>query len=395
MTTREPAHGFAGLDAARLPSPCFVIDLARLERNLRILADIGEAAGVKMLLALKAFACFAVADLIGDYLDGTAASGLWEARLARTRFRGEVHSFAPGLKARDLAEIEALSDRLVFNTASQWQRFAPGLRGDGRCRYGIRLNPRHSEVETPLYDPCAPGSRLGVPAEMLGEMPRSGLSGALVHALCDQGFDPFDRLLAATEDAFGGLLAELDWINLGGGQLLTAPDYPVERLVRRLCDFRTRTGLEVFLEPGTAVALEAGALVAEVVDTGWNEGHFAVLDGSATCHMPDVIEAPYTPEVLGAEIVEAKGEAEPRDPRVITLGGPTCLAGDIIGTYRFARPPAIGERLVVLDQAYYTMVKTTTFNGTPLPAIALWDPRSDDIRIVRRFDYEAFESRLS
>ena len=390
-----PDAGFAAFDPGTLPSPCYVIDLAKLEDNLRVLKRLGDAADVKILLALKAFSCFAVADLIGSYLDGTAASGLWEARLGRERFRGEVHTFAAGLKSQDLAGLQSYSDHLIFNSLSQWQRSLPQLDLAGDCQFGIRVNPRHSEVATPLYDPCAPWSRLGVPPDGFAGAGIEGLSGIHVHALCDQGFEPFDRLLSATEEAFGWMFGQIKWINLGGGQLLTGPDYPIDRLVTRLVDFRQRTGLDVYLEPGTAVALDAGALVTEVLDTGWNDGHFAIVDCSATCHMPDVIEAPFTPEVLGAEIVESAGPDDAGDAGIVRLGGPTCLAGDVIGTYRFATPPQVGDRLVILDQAYYTMVKASTFNGTPLPGIALWDPRVNEVTIVREFDYETFESRLS
>ncbi len=387
----ERPDSFAGFNAARVPSPCFVLDLAKLEDNLKILKLIAEGSGAKVLLALKAFSCFAVADLIGRYLHGTAASGLWEARLGRTRFGGEVHTFAPGLKADELDELVSLSDHLIFNSLGQWNRFGGALGGAA----GLRINPRHSEVETPLYDPSAPWSRLGVTAEQLGDRLPEGISGLHVHALCDQGFAPFDRLLTATEEKFSAHFDQISWLNLGGGQLLAAADYPVDRLIERLKDLRTRTGLDVYLEPGTAVALEAGVLVAEVLDTGQAEGHFAITDASATCHMPDVIEAPYTPEIVGAEIVESAGKSESADPYVIRLGGPTCLAGDVLGTYRFERPLEVGERLMISDQAYYTMVKASTFNGTPLPAIALWDSRTDALEIVRRFDYETFESRLS
>ncbi len=387
----ERPDSFAGFDTARVPSPCFVLDLAKLEDNLKILKLIAEGSGAKVLLALKAFSCFAVADLTDRYLHGTAASGLWEARLGRTRFGGEVHTFAPGLKAGELDELVSLSDHLIFNSLGQWKRFGGAL----GCAAGLRINPRHSEVKTPLYDPCAPWSRLGVTAEQLGDRLPEGISGLHVHALCDQGFAPFDRLLTATEEKFSAHFDQISWLNLGGGQLLTAADYPVNRLIERLKDLRTRTGLDVYLEPGTAVALEAGVLVAEVLDTGQAEGHFAITDASATCHMPDVIEAPYTPEIAGAQIVEEAGRSESADPCVIRLGGPTCLAGDVLGTYRFARPLEVGERLMIADQAYYTMVKASTFNGTPLPAIALWDSRTDALEIVRQFDYETFESRLS
>ncbi len=387
----EPNHSFAGFDTARVPSPCFVLDLAKLEDNLRILRKIADDSGAKVLLALKAFSCFAVADLVGAYLHGTAASGLWEARLGRTRFGGEVHTFVPGLKAGELDELVALSDHMIFNSLNQWNRFG----GASGCAAGLRINPRHSEVATPLYDPCAPWSRLGVTAEELGDRLPDGISGLHVHALCDQGFDPFDRLLAATEAKFSGHFEQIDWLNLGGGQLLTAVDYPVQRLVDRLTDLRARTGLDIYLEPGTAIALNAGVLVTEILDTGTAEGHFAIADASATCHMPDVIEAPYTPDIEGAEVVAGAGDVERADPCVVRLGGPTCLAGDVIGTYRFERPPEVGERLMIADQAYYTMVKASTFNGTPLPAIALWDSPTDNLEMVRQFGYDDFEGRLS
>ncbi len=394
-TMREVEAAFGGFDPARVPSACYVIDLAIVESNLRLLRRIADEAEVKVLLALKAFACFEVADLIGAYLDGTAASGLWEARLGRERFAGEVHAYVPGLKPDQVAEIESYADHLIFNSVGQWRRFAPQLSERPVTAYGLRINPRHSEVETPLYDPCAAWSRLGALAEDLTEETLAPLGGLHVHALCDQGYDPFDRLLAATESRFGHLFTELDWINLGGGQLLTAEDYPVEALIDRLRAFRQRWGLDVYLEPGTAVVLHAGALVAEVLDVGWNDGHFAVLDASATCHMPDVIEAPYVPDLLGALALDTPGQGDRSDGRVCRLGGPTCLAGDVIGTYRFERRPESGDRLMFLDQAYYTMVKSTTFNGTQLPAIALWDSRTDSLRVIREFGYDTFESRLA
>lgn len=386
----DAAHNFGAFDTARVPSPCYVIDLVRLEDNLRALRRIADAADAKVLLALKAYSCFAVADLVGAYLSGTAASGLWEARLGATRFKGEVHTYAPGLKNADLAGILDYSDHVILNSTNQLDRFGAAITSAGGCEMGLRINPQHSEAENPLYDPCAPRSRLGVTAAQMAEADLSGVSGFHVHALCDQGFAPFDRLLGATESAFGTWFGEIDWLNLGGGQLLTAPDYATDRLIDRLGELHKRTGLTLYLEPGTAVALNAGALVTEVLDTGHNEGNFAVLDCSATCHMPDVIEAPYTPDLLGAETCGSTGERD-----ACRLFGPTCLAGDIIGTYRFPSVLEEGARLVILDQAYYTMVKTSTFNGTSLPAIALWDSRSDQVEIIREFGYETFESRLS
>jgi len=386
---------FAEFDPARVPSPCYVIDLPTLESNLRVLRRIADGADVKVLLALKAFACFEVADLIGSYLHGTAASGLWEARLGHDRFLGEVHAYVPGLKRDHLEEIQAYADHLIFNSLNQWRRFAPLLSAQARCAYGLRINPQHSEVEIPSYDPCAAWSRLGTLAQDLTIEALGRIGGFHVHALCDQGYEPFDRLLTATESRFGHFFGHVDWVNLGGGQLLTAQDYPVEHLIDRLRSFRRRWELQVYLEPGTAVVLNAGALVTEVLDTGWNHGHFAVLDASATCHMPDVIEAPYTPDLLNGVRVDSPTELAAGDDRVFRLGGPTCLAGDVIGTYRFEDHPKTGDRLILLDQAYYTMVKSTTFNGTQLPSIALWDSRTDELRVIRVFGYDTFESRLA
>jgi carboxynorspermidine decarboxylase len=395
MARDEVAGNFVNFDPFRVPSPCYVIDIAKFEDNLRILADVAAKADVKVLLALKAFSCFALAEMIGGFLHGTAASGLWEARLGRTRFQGAVHTFAPGLKQDHLAEIQTLSDHLIFNTVGQWKRFKPSLRMGGDCAFGLRINPRHSEAENPLYDPCAAWSRLGSPIPELEGEDLDGLTGFHIHALCDQGFEPFDRLLGATEKKAGMLLDRIKWLNLGGGQLITARDFDRAALIGRLRDLRRRSDLDLYLEPGTAVALNTGVLVTEVLDTVWNDGHVAVTDCSATCHMPDVIEAPYTPAMLGAETLDRAEDMDPKDDRVLRVGGPTCLAGDVIGTYRFDKAPQTGERRMFLDQAYYTMVKATTFNGTPLPSIALWDPRTDDVRVVKQFGYEDFEGRLS
>lgn len=386
--------GFASFDVSRVPSPCHVLDLGRLESNLQLLSRVADESGVKVLLALKAFSCFAVADLIGRYLSGTAASGLYEARLGKTRFAGEVHTYAPGLKDADLEELLTYTDHLVLNSLGQWRRFRERLEHRPGLQVGLRVNPGHNEVENPLYDPCASWSRLGVPAGDLAPSDLEGLSGIHVHALCDHPYPAFDRMLAAVEQRCGHLFGAIEWINLGGGLLITEEGFPVDDFIVRLADFRRRTGLKVYLEPGTAVALHAGALVSEVLDRGRNVGEVAIMDASATCHMPDVIEAPFTPEILGAETLPRDTQAKADDDYVVRLGGPTCLAGDVIGTYRFPQAPRIGDRLLFLDVGYYTMVKATTFNGTPLPALALWDSRSDTVDLVRRFGYEAFENRL-
>lgn len=389
------AGNFARFDPARVPSPCYVIDRARVVSNCRVLRRIADEAGVKVLLALKAFSAFAVADVIGEYLDGTAASGLYEAILGGSRFSGEVHTFAPGLKEEDLAEMLQLSDHLVLNSLSQYRRFAPMLAASENTALGLRLNPLHREIDNPLYDPAGPWSRLGVDGTRLSPDDLAPFSGIHVHALCDHGFAPFARFLEAVESRFAHLFPAIDWINLGGGVLFTDDGFPVDDAIALLKDFRARTGLKIYLEPGTAVALHAGAVIAEVVDVGVTGAPVVITDASATCHMPDVLEAPFTPECIGAESLPRDLEpGDVDDPNIARVGGPTCLAGDTIGTYRFGHMPAVGDRLVFLDLAYYTMVKNTTFNGTPLPAIAVWDSDTDGLEIVREFSYADFENRL-
>ena len=385
---------FERFDPSRVPSPCHVLDLARLENNLWLLKRVADDGGVKVLLALKAFSCYAVADLVARYLSGTAASGLFEARLGKTRFGGEMHAYAPGLKEADLDELLGYSDHLILNSIGQWERFKSRLINRPDLQVGLRVNPGHNEVENPLYDPCAPWSRLGVPAFELGPDDMKGLTVIHVHALCDHAYPAFDRMLTAVERNCSHLFGVIDWINLGGGLLITEDGFPVDEFVNRLKEFGERTGLTVYLEPGTAVALHAGAMVSEILDRSSNVGEIAIMDTSATCHMPDAIEAPFTPDVLGAVTLPRDTRAEPGHPDIVRLGGPTCLAGDVIGTYRFDRPPQVGDRLVFLDVGYYTMVKATTFNGMPLPSLALWDSRTDELEVVRQFGYEDFERRL-
>jgi carboxynorspermidine decarboxylase len=387
------AGNFRQFDPASVPSPCYVLDMARLEDNLACLALVAERAGVEILLALKAFSFPGAGDLVSRYLSGTAASGLYEARLGRERFGGSVHTYAPGLFAGNIDGIIEHSDHVILNSLGQWQRFETRFEA-ADVELGLRINPEHSEVAQPLYDPCAPWSRLGVPARSLSAADLAPFSGIHVHALCDHDFAAFDRLLTAVEANCAHLFGAVEWINLGGGLLITEDGFPVDALVERLQGFRERTGLKVYLEPGTAVALHAGALVGELLDIADNGAPIGILDVSATCHMPDVIESPFTPELIGAEALPRGMSAVDAGQGAMRLGGPTCLAGDIIGTYRFERRPRIGDRFVFLDLAYYTMVKNTTFNGTPLPSIAIWDPRSGMVRLVKSFGYTDFEARL-
>ena len=390
MATRAGGAGaFAGFDLKRVPSPAFVVDKAAIERNLQLLAEVRDRAGVKVLLALKAFSMWSLGDLVSRYLDGVATSGLWEARLGRAHFRGEVATYCAGYKAADMEEVLALSDHVIFNSPGQARRFAPDVaaaRAAGRkVDLGLRLNPMHSEGEVAKYDPAQPHSRLGHPADQLRAEDLDGIDGIHVHSLCEQDFPPLRRTWEALKPRLAPYFGRLKWLNFGGGHHITRADYQRDELVEFLKEVRAETGLDLYLEPGEAVALDAGILVGEVLDTLDNGMKVAILDVSATCHMPDVIEAPYRPALLG----------EVEEGVTVRLGGPSCLAGDVIGDYLFARPPAPGDRLAFLDQAHYSMVKTTTFNGVPLPAIVLWDSRDDRLEVVREFGWEAFRDRLS
>ncbi|MCG3170346.1 MAG: Carboxynorspermidine/carboxyspermidine decarboxylase [Pseudomonadales bacterium] len=382
---------FARFDPRRVPSPCFVVDEVALEENLQLLAHVQRESGAKILLALKAFSMYSLAPLVRRYLPGTCASGLHEARLGREEFGGEVHTFCAAFTAADLRAVLGISDHVVFNSCGQLDRFAPLLEQARLQRpglkFGMRINPEHSEGAVALYDPCAPGSRLGVPRSQFHGERLDLLSGLHFHTLCEQDLPPLARTIAAVEQKFGDLIPRMQWINFGGGHHITRPGYQVGELIRLIRDFRARHGVEVYLEPGEAIAYHCGVLVSEVLDLGWNGIDQAILDTSATCHMPDVIEMPYRPMITGAG---AEGEFD----HLYRLGGQTCLAGDVIGDYAFPEPLAIGQRLVFEDMAYYTMVKTSTFNGINLPSIAIWNSRSDELRVVRRFGYEDFRSRL-
>ena len=383
---------FRRLDLSRLPSPCFVVDEAALEENLRLLAHVQAQSGAKILLALKAFSMWSLAPLVSRYLPGTCASGLHEARLGREEFGGEVHTFTAAFTEPELEEVLRISDHVVFNSCSQLDRFA-ALIAEARAarpelEIGLRINPEHSEGAVPLYDPCAPCSRLGVVRDALREESLQLVSGLHFHTLCEQDFPPLERTVRAVEERFGDLIPRMTWINFGGGHHITRPGYQVEALIALLREFQQRWGVQVYLEPGEAIAYHCGVMVAEVLDITQNGMAQAILDTSATCHMPDVIEMPYRPVITGG--AEA-GVLQ----HTYRLGGQTCLAGDVIGDWSFAEPLQVGSRLVFEDMAYYTMVKTTTFNGINLPSIAIWNSETDALRVVRRFGYADFRNRLS
>ncbi len=384
QTQAGDAGAFRDFDLSRVPSPCFVVDEVAIERNLTMLADVGQQSGAHVLTALKAFSMFALAPLVRQYLGGTCASGIHEARLGREEYGGEVATFCAGYKDSEIDEIIALSDHVIFNSPAQKARFAAKCHAAGRS-VGLRINPQHSEGEIPKYDPCAPCSRLGTPVSLLTPDALEGVDGLHMHTLCEQGFDPLARTWAAVEPQLAPYLKGLKWLNFGGGHHITRDDYDRAALIAFLRSVRDTYGVEVYLEPGEAVALDAGILVGEVLDTPQNGMPLAITDISATCHMPDVIEAPYRPALLD----------EAQAGHTYRLGGPSCLAGDVIGDYTWQRPLEIGQRFAFLDQAHYSMVKTNTFNGVPLPSIALWNSETDDLRLLRQFGYDDFKERLS
>lgn len=375
-------------DISTLPTPCYVVDEALLKKNLKILKAVQDRTGCKILLAQKAFSMYTAYPLIGEYLAGTTASGLFEARLGREEMPGrEVHVYSPAYKKGDFEELVSIADHIVFNSFAQFERFSPLAEKSGRnIESGIRINPEYSEIETDIYNPCFKNSRLGT---VLAEFPETlpdGISGLHFHTMCEQGADVLERTAAAVEEKFGKYLYGLKWLNFGGGHHITREGYDLEKLVAIIDRVQKKYDVQVYLEPGEAVALNAGFLVTEVLDMLKNGMELAILDTSAACHMPDVLEMPYRPNVIGAGMPSEK-------PYTCRLGGPTCLAGDIIGDYSFDEPLKVGDRLVFCDMAIYSMVKNNTFNGMPLPDIILCG--EDGVcRTVKSFGYEDFKSRL-
>ncbi|MCP4446262.1 MAG: carboxynorspermidine decarboxylase [Myxococcales bacterium] len=381
--------GLLALDPSRIQTPAFIIDKGALRANLAVLGEVQELSGASILLALKAFAPPSLAADIREVLPGIAASGPHEARMGRDEFAGIVHTYSPAYSPRHFSDVARDSDYVIFNSIAEYERHAPTVREAGRTiACGLRINPEHSEVTTSIYDPCAPGSRLGITREQLGSPLPDGITGLHFHTLCELGADALQRTLAAVEQRFGDLLPGLTWMNWGGGHHITKPDYDTELLVRLVKDWRRRHDIEVFLEPGEAIAIRTGILVTSVLDiTKSGEDRNVILDISATAHMPDVLEMPYRPDIIGADIPDAKAHT-------YRLGGMSCLAGDVIGDYSFDTPLAIGQRLTFPDMSHYTMVKTTNFNGVHLPSIALYEPETDSLDCVREFGYETYRDRL-
>lgn len=371
-----------------LPTPCYVIDENIIEENCKVLADVMKKTGCHVLLAQKAFSNYALYPLIGKYLSGTTASGLYEARLGREEMGRENHVFAPAYKDEDMDELVKICDHIVFNSISQLEKHREKCRN---VSIGIRVNPEFSTQDGhEIYDPCGKGSRLGVTANLLRNADLTGIDGLHFHTLCEQNSDDLKKTLDVVEEKFDFLLRKVKWVNFGGGHHITRKDYDVELLCDCITHIKEKYNVKVYIEPGEAVALNAGYFITTVLDKVKNSGITClILDGSAACHMPDVLEMPYTPPLSEGSIIET-----PEKEFDYRLGGNTCLAGDIIGNYRFDHDVQIGERLTFCDMAIYSMVKNNTFNGIPLPSIYSMD-RNGDCRLIKSFGYNDFKERLS
>ena len=399
-------------------TPMFVISIAALRRNTAILREVKEAAGCRLVLALKGFACWKAFPYLRDDLDGCCASGLWEAWLARDHFQKHVLTYSPAYDEADIAALCEFTHHVDFNSLSQWYRFRDQIMAhprfrSGNLQCGLRVNPECSTGHTPLYDPCVPGSRLGITADQLATADLTGLSGLHFHTLCEQNSDALATTLAAVREKFGLLLEkpQFTYLNMGGGHWITKPDYDRRRLIRLIEETRGKFGVEVWLEPGEAIAIHTGVLRATVMDVFQSAGHrLAILSISTTAHMPDVLEMPYRPDVFLVDPATPAGNAKPAvtcpgeiyhladgpqsGTHTYRLGGPTCLAGDVAGDFSFPRELIVGDTLVFDDMAHYTMVKTTTFNGVKHPPIAL---QHEDGRLetIREFGYQDFRDRLA
>jgi carboxynorspermidine decarboxylase len=375
---------------SEVPSPCYLIHQGVLDKNLDVLRTVQQRTGAKIILALKGFATFSVFPQIRQVLHGTTASSINEARLGLEEFGREVHVYCVAYKSEELAWLATVATHITMNSLSQWQRLrATALALDNVASYGLRINPEYSEIETDLYNPCRPGSRFGVTSNQLQGVDLEGIDGLHFHTMCEQNADTLSRTLEVVEQKFGYLLRGLRWLNMGGGHHITRPDYDVDLLCQCIDRIQDTYNVQVYLEPGEAIALNTGYLVTTVLDRFRNgDRELAILDTSASAHMPDVLEMPYRPEILGGGLPGERADT-------VNLGGLTCLAGDVIGDYSFDELPRIGDRLIFTDMAHYTMVKNTTFNGINLPAIAVYCPETDAVRVVRQFGYEDYRDRLS
>ena len=374
----------------KIPSPCYVMEETLLRRNLELIRGVASRADVEIILAFKAFALWKSFPIFREYINSTTASSLFEARLAKEEFGNKAHTYSPAYTEEEFEDILACSSHITFNSLSQYQRFAQQVKG--RASIGIRVNPEYSEIETELYNPCAPGSRFGILAKDLPEQLPTDIVGFHIHCHCESGSDVFARTLEHIEAKFSKWFPQIQWINFGGGHLMTRKDYDVELLIKTLQDFHTRyPHLKVILEPGSAFAWQTGPLVTKVVDIVENNGiKTAIINASFTCHMPDCLEMPYMPEIRGAEIVNGKSSNSKYSYRV---GGNSCLSGDFMGTWKFDHELQIGETLIFEDMIHYTTVKTTMFNGIGHPSIGMLH-EDGTFELFRRFTYEDYRDRM-
>ncbi|HEV7350413.1 carboxynorspermidine decarboxylase [Telluribacter sp.] len=383
------------IDYTQVPSPCFVLEEALLRKNLQLIDSVQKAAGCKIILALKGFSMYSAFPIVKEYLSGATASSLNEIKLINDYFGYRSHTYAPAYLDQEFGEVLERSSHITFNSLGQWERFRERVEQfnkqhpDRRISCGMRVNPQYSEVATDMYNPCVPGSRLGVTRDQLPDQMPEGLEGIHFHTLCENDSTTLERTLEALEARFGDLLHQARWLNMGGGHLMTRQGYDIDLLIKLVKQIREKYNLEVILEPGSAIAWRTGVLVSTVLDVLDSQGiQVAILDTSFAAHMPDTLEMPYKPYISGAYHEPQAGKPTYR------LGGMTCLAGDFMGDYSFDQPLRVGDRLVFEDMIHYTMVKTTTFNGVNLPSIGIWKP--DGIfHLVRSYGYESFKDRLS
>ncbi|NJJ40291.1 carboxynorspermidine decarboxylase [Paenibacillus apii] len=376
------------IDFSAVPSPSYVVDERLLVKNLELLNSVQERTGAHILLAQKGFSMHALYPLVGKYLKGVTSSSLFEARLGYEKMGKEVHAYAPAYLDSEFDELMKYSDHLVFNSFDPWNRYKEKVQSAPKhISCGIRVNPEYSEIEIPLYDPCYNNSRLGVTLDNFRPEELDGIEGLHFHTMCEQNSDTLERTIKVVDEKFGPYLKGMKWLNFGGGHHITRPDYDVETLVRCILYMKEKYNVQIYLEPGEAIALNTGYLVATVLDVVKNGMEIAILDTSAECHMPDVLAMPYRPNIIGA--------GQPNEyEHTYRLGGLTCLAGDIIGDYSFKQPLKAGDRLVFLDMAHYTMVKNHMFNGVNLPSIVSYNDE-EGVKVIRTFGYEDYSGRLS
>ncbi|KQB77795.1 carboxynorspermidine decarboxylase [Clostridium butyricum] len=378
-----------GIEIDKLPSPCYIVDERLLKKNLEVLDYVQKESGANIILATKAFSMFSTFPLIGKYLKGVTSSSLFEARLGYEEMGKQVHIFSPAYREDEFEDIMKYSDHIIFNSFNQWKLYKDRVKNykDKKIQCGIRINPEYSEIETDIYNPCFENSRMGVTLKNFEENDLDGIDGLHFHTMCEQNSDTLARTIKVVDEKFGKYIKNMKWLNFGGGHHITRDDYDLKTLIESVLYMKNKYNVEIYLEPGEAVALNTGFLVSTVLDITNNGMDLAILDTSAACHMPDVLEMPYRPNIIGS--------GKPYEYEyTYRFGGPTCLAGDIIGDYSFKEPLKVGDKLIFCDMAIYSMVKNNTFNGINLPSIVKYS-EENGVEIIKEFGYEDFKGRLS